>query len=149
MDWCGTGAQRDIFRTGRRGLSLAGLSHLPISTLRPVAGLDGEITVFDSRAHVSQIRRLHRRSHVRAPRDLPGVDPGEPMGGRPGTSFRIQLSGAGGFVRHMAQRRASTWKHPFLSDERDTPPACMAQRDRTLGQPITADSFRRSKQPYV
>jgi len=53
------GEQRAIFSTGRAEgtislMRLAGLAHL--YALGPVAGLDGEITVFDSRPYVSRVR---------------------------------------------------------------------------------------------
>src|SRR5262245_61357402 len=53
------GAQREIFRTGRASakVSLADLAALPdLYALGPCAGLDGEITVLDSRPYVSKLR---------------------------------------------------------------------------------------------
>src|SRR5262245_30672009 len=53
------GEQREIFRTGRAGasLALADLQGIPdLYALGPVEGLDGEITVFNSMAYVSKLR---------------------------------------------------------------------------------------------
>lgn len=153
-----TGAQQDIFRTGRAdaALSLAGLTHLSdLYALGPVAGLDGEITVFDSRAHVSQIRGsedafIVDRTFEHAAIFLVWTQVNQwedvPVPRSVSSCRELEV-----FVRHMAQRNGFDVEAPFPFLMSGTPRqlAWHINVDRTLGQPITADSFRRSKQPYV
>ncbi len=53
------GAQRDIFKTGKAAsvISLESLADRPgLFAVGPVDGLDGEITIFDSKPYITQVR---------------------------------------------------------------------------------------------
>lgn len=152
------GAQRDIFRTGRAdaALSLIDFSHLSdLYALGPVAGLDGEITIFNSQAYVSRVRGAEDafvvdRTFNHAAIFLAWTQVSEWQDVRVPSSVsnnrELEV-----FARQAAEHAGLDVEAPFPFLMSGTPRrlAWHINVDRTDGQPITIDSFRKSKQPYA
>ena len=152
------GAQREMFRTGRAGasLALAGLADLPdLYALGPVAELDGEITIFNSQPYVSKLRgggeayvvdrtfdhgaiflvwtQVREWDDVRIPECVSNYG-------------QLEV-----FVEQAARASGIDTEAPFAFLMNGAPRELVwhINVDRTGGQPITRELFRRSKQPYT
>ena len=150
------GAQQQIFTTGRAAcaINLESLEGRPgLFAVGPVEGLDGEITVFDSRAHVSKVRgstyvvdHTYRHGAVflawtqrTAWRDV--AIPSAVKGYRD--------------LQEFVRSRAATIgidaakPFPFLVAGTAAEIRWHINVDRTEGQPITSALFAKSKASYV
>lgn len=152
------GAQREMFRTGRASpsLALAGLAGLPnLYALGPIAGLDGEITIFNSQPYVSKVRgggeayvvdrtfdheaiflvwtQMREWEDIRIPESVSNYG-------------QLEV-----FVEQAARERGIDTNAPFAFLMNGAPRELVwhINVDRTEGQPITRELFRRSKQPYT
>ncbi len=150
------GAQKTIFKTGKAESvisleELAGRKNL--YAMGPVDGLDGEITIFDSKPYVTQVRGKdftldHTFKHgafflvwteqakwqdVSVPASVKGY---------------VDLQR---FVKEQAQKAGIDVTKPFPFLLAGTPAEIKwhINVDRTQGMPITKELFLRSKEPYV
>jgi hypothetical protein len=152
------GEQREIFKTGRASaeLSLTELSGMPnLYALGPVEGLDGEVTIFNSQPHVSKLRgggdayvvdrtfnhgaiflvwaQMRDWDDIRVPESVSSY--GE-----------LEV-----FVKETAGEKGIDTDAPFPFLMTGTPRELVwhINVDRTDGQPITRELFRKSKQQYT
>lgn len=152
------GEQREIFKSGRAdaSISLTELSGLAdLYALGPVAGLDGEITIFNSRAYVCQVRgdadaytvdrtfshgaiflawaQMREWEDLQVPESVPDY--------RALEAFVMQAARTQGIDLDVP--------FPFLMSGRAHEIVWHINVDRTDGRPITRELFRKSKQPYI
>ncbi len=150
------GAQKDIFKTGKAA-SVVSLEDLAdrknLYAMGPIDGLDGEITVFDSKPHITRVR---------------GADYVADNTWRHGAFFLVwteQQNWTGiplpttvkgyvdlqKFVKEEAQKAGidTTKPFPFLLSGTPVEIKWHINVDRTEGKPITKESFFKSKQPFV
>jgi acetolactate decarboxylase len=150
------GAQRDIFKTGKAGsvVSLEDLSgRKGLYAVGPIEGLDGEITIFDSRPYITKVRgsdfvmdntfkhgafflvwtEQTKWKDVPVPEAVKGY---------------VDLQQ---FVKAKAQEAGIdvTKPFPFLLSGTPAEIKWHINVDRTGGKPITQDLFMKSKQPFV
>jgi acetolactate decarboxylase len=150
------GAQKDIFKSGKASsvISLEDLTGKKgLYAMGPIDGLDGEITVFDSKPYITKVRgddyTLEKTwkqgafflvwTEQSAWKDVPV--PATVKG-------YVDLQN---FVK--AQARAAgvdvTKPFPFLLSGAPAEIKWHINVDRTEGKPLTKESFQKSKQPYV
>jgi acetolactate decarboxylase len=152
------GAQKDLFRTGRADakLSLAELSEMSdLYALGPVAGLDGEMTVLDSQPHVSQVRGgangyiIDRTfNHGAIFLVWAQVCEWDDVHIAESVSSYQELETV---VQESARQHGIDTDLPFPFLMAGTPRELLwhINVDRTGGQPITPELFRKSKQQYT
>jgi acetolactate decarboxylase len=150
------GAQKDIFKTGKAAsvVSLEDLvGHKGLYAIGPIDGLDGEITIFDSKPYITQVRgndyTLDKTfkhgafflvwSDQAKWQDVPV--PASIKGYR-----ELQL-----FVKEQAQKAGIDVTKPFPFLMAGTPAEIKwhINVDRTEGKPLTKELFAKSKQPLV
>jgi acetolactate decarboxylase len=150
------GAQRDIFKSGKAS-SVVSLEDLAgkkgLYAIGPVDGLDGEITIFDSKPYITKVRgndytldktlkhgafflvwsEQANWSDVKVPATIKGY---------------IDLQN---FVKEQAQKAGIdvTKPFPFLMTGAPAEIKWHINIDRTEGKPITKELFLKSKEPYV
>jgi acetolactate decarboxylase len=150
------GAQKDIFRTGKAS-SVVSLEELSgrngLYAMGPVDGLDGEITVFNSKPYITKVR---------------GTDYTAENTWKHGAFFLVWTEQENWqdvpvpatvkgyvdlqkFVKEQAQNVGIDTAKPFPFLLSGTPVEIKwhINVDRTEGKPITKESFFRSKQPFV
>jgi acetolactate decarboxylase len=150
------GAQRDIFITGKAAsvISLESLANRPgLFAVGPIEGLDGEITIFDSKPYITQVRgsdfvmdnsfkhgafflvwtEQTRWQDILIPEKVKGY---------------VDLQQ---FVKVQAQAAGIDVTKPFPFLLAGTPVEIKwhINVDRTEGKPITKELFMKSKQPFV
>lgn len=150
------GAQKDVFKTGKASsvISLESLSNHPgLYAVGPIEGLDGEITIFDSKPYITKVRGNdytvdHTFRHgafflvwteqtkwqdVPVPATVKGY---------------VDLQN---FVKAQAAAAGidATKPFPFLLSGTPVEIKWHINVDRTEGKPITKESFYKSKQPFV
>lgn len=150
------GAQRDIFKTGKAAsvISLESLANRPgLYAVGPIDGLDGEITIFDSKPYITKMRgsdyivdQTFRHgafflvwSEETKWRDVPV----------PNTlKGYVDLQR---FVKAQAQAAGIDVAKPFPFLLSGTPVEIKwhINVDRTEGKPITKELFAKSKEPFV
>jgi acetolactate decarboxylase len=150
------GAQKDIFVSGKASsvVSLEDLAgHKGLYAMGPIDGLDGEITIFDSKPYITQVRGsdyvLEKTfkhgafflvwTEQTAWKDVPV--PGTVKG-------YVDLQN---FVKIQAQAEGIdvTKPFPFLLAGMPVEIKWHINVDRTEGKPITKELFVRSKAPFV
>lgn len=150
------GAQKEIFKTGK-ATSVVSLEDLAgkkgLYAMGPVDGLDGEITIFDSKPYITKVRgndytvdktfkhgafflvwsEQTNWSDVQVPAKVKGY---------------VELQK---FVREQAQKAGIDVMKPFPFLLVGTPAEIKwhINVDRTEGKPITKELFLKSKEPYV
>jgi hypothetical protein len=152
------GEQREMFNSGeaKAAIRLAELSGLTnLYALGPVAGLDGEITIFDSEAYVSKVRGpehgyLVDRTFDHGATFLAWAQMREwddvPVAGWVSNYRELEI-----FVKEAAQQQGIDTNAPFAFLLAGTPREVVwhINVDRTEGQPINRERFKQSKQRYV
>jgi acetolactate decarboxylase len=150
------GAQRDVFKTGK-ATSVVSLEELAgrknLYAMGPIDGLDGEITIFDSKPYITQVRG-----------DDYTVDKTFKHGAfflvwteqQNWTDIPLPATVKGyvdlqRFVKEAAQKSGidATKPFPFLLSGAPAEIKWHINVDRTEGKPITKESFYKSKQPFV
>lgn len=150
------GAQKEIFKTGKAA-SVVSLEDLAdrkgLYAMGPIDGLDGEITIFDSKPYITQVRGndyildktfkhgafflvwTEQASWIDVP--LPATVKGY-----------VDLQR---FVKAQAQKAGVDVTKPFPFLMAGTPVEIKwhINVDRTEGKPITKELFVKSKEPYV
>ena len=150
------GAQKDIFKTGKAS-SVVTLEDLAdrkgLYAMGPIDGLDGEITIFDSKPHITKVRGsdytldksykhgafflvwTEQKNWIDVP--LPSAVKGY-----------VDLQK---FVKEQAQKAGVdvTKPFPFLMTGTPVEIKWHINVDRTEGKPITKELFVKSKQPFV
>ena len=150
------GAQKEIFKTGK-ATSVVSLEDLAgkkgLYAMGPVDGLDGEITIFDSKPYITKVRgndytvdktfkhgafflvwsEKTNWSDVQVPATVKSY---------------VELQK---FVREQAQKAGIDVTKPFPFLLVGTPAEIKwhINVDRTEGKPITKELFLKSKEPYV
>jgi acetolactate decarboxylase len=150
------GAQKDVFVSGKAA-SVVSLEDLAgrkgLYAMGPIDGLDGEITIFDSKPYITKVR---------------GSDYVAENTWKHGAFFLVWTeqaqwqdvpipSSVKGYVDLQqfvkAQAQASginiTEPFPFLLSGKPVEIKWHINVDRTEGKPITKESFAKSKQPFV
>lgn len=150
------GAQKDVFVSGEAA-SVVSLEDLAgrkgLYAMGPIAGLDGEITIFDSKPYITKVRDSDYEAdnswkhsafflvwtEQTVWRDVPV--PGTVKG-------YVDLQN---FVKTQAQAAGIdvTKPFPFLLSGTPVEIKWHINVDRTEGKPITKESFAKSKQPFV
>ncbi len=150
------GAQKDIFVSGKASsvVSLEDLAgHKGLYAMGPIDGLDGEITIFDSRPYITKVRgdgyvmdntfkhgafflvwtEQSKWADILIPDDVKGY---------------VDLQR---FVKTQARAAGIdvTKPFPFLLSGTPAEVKWHINVDRTEGQPITKELFARSKQPFI
>ena len=150
------GAQKDIFKTGKASsvISLESLANRPgLFAVGPIDGLDGEITIFDSKPYITQVRGADfvmdntfkhgafflvwteqtKWQDVPVPATVKGY---------------VDLQQ---FVKVQAQAAGIDVTKPFPFLLAGTPVEIKwhINVDRTEGKPITNELFLKSKEPFV
>ncbi len=150
------GEQRQIFKSGRADgvISLETLAgEQDLYALGPVEGLDGEITIFNSRPYVSRLcgggdAYIVERSFgckaiflawARMREWIDAIVPDAV------TDYGALES----FVAKAGAQRGMEAPFPFLMAGRPRGLAWHINVDRTGGRPVTQELFRKSKQPYA
>ena len=150
------GMQKDVFVSGKASsvVSLEDLAgHKGLYAMGPIDGLDGEITVFDSKPYITQVR---------------GSDYVADNTWKHGAFFLVWTeqtqwkdvpvpSTVKGYVDLQQFVRAQaaaagidvTKPFPFLLSGTPVEIKWHINVDRTEGKPITKESFAKSKQPFV
>ena len=150
------GAQKEIFKTGKAA-SVVSLEDLAdrkgLYAMGPIDGLDGEITIFDSKPYITKVRGndytldktfkhgafflvwTENKNWVDVP--LPATVKGY-----------VDLQK---FVKEQAQKAGVdvTKPFPFLMAGTPTEIKWHINVDRTEGKPINKELFVKSKEPYV
>ncbi len=150
------GAQRDIFKTGKASSvisleSLAGRKGL--YAVGPIDGLDGEITIFDSKPYITKVRGgdftvdhtfNHGAFFLVWSEQANWTDVPIP----PTVKGYVDLQQ---FIKARAQAAGIDVTKPFPFLLAGTPVEINwhINVDRTEGKPITKESFQKSKQPFV
>jgi acetolactate decarboxylase len=150
------GAQKDIFKSGKAS-SVVSLEELTgkkgLYAMGPIDGLDGEITVFDSKPYITKVRgndytleqtwkqgafflvwtEQEKWQDISVPATIKGY---------------VDLQN---FVKTRAQAAGIdvTKPFPFLLSGTPAEIKWHINVDRTEGKPLTKESFQKSKQPYV
>ncbi len=150
------GAQRDVFKTGKASsvVSLEDLAgHKGLYAMGPIDGLDGEITVFDSKPYITKVRgadyvaentwkhgafflvwsEQEKWQDIPVPATVKGY---------------VDLQN---FVKAQAKAAGidTTKPFPFLLSGTPVEIKWHINVDRTDGKPITKESFFKSKQPFI
>jgi acetolactate decarboxylase len=150
------GVQKEIFKTGKATsvISLESFANRPgLFAVGPIEGLDGEITIFDSKPYITKVRGSdyivdHTFKHgafflvwteqtnwqdVPVPASVKGY-------------VNLQQ-----FVKAQAQEAGIdvTKPFPFLLSGTPVEIKWHINVDRTEGKPITKELFMKSKQPFV
>ncbi len=150
------GAQKDIFKTGKASsvISLEDLAgRKGLYAMGPVDGLDGEITIFDSKPYITQVRGKDFTldntlkhgafflvwTEQMKWKDVPVPDT---------VKGYVDLQA---FVKAQAQAAGidTTKPFPFLLSGTPVEIKWHINIDRTEGKPITKELFLKSKEPYV
>ena len=150
------GAQKDIFKTGKAASvisleSLAGQKGL--YAVGPIDGLDGEITIFDSKPYITQVRGSdfvmdntfkHGAFFLVWTEQTKWQDIPVPLTVRGYVDLQK-------FVKAQAQAAAIDVTKPFPFLLAGTPVEIKwhINVDRTEGKPITNELFMKSKEPFV
>ncbi len=150
------GAQKTIFKTGKAESvisleELAGKKNL--YAMGPVDGLDGEITIFDSKPYITQVRSndytldrtfKHGAFFLVWTEQSTWTDVPVP----PAVKGYVDLQK---FVKEQAEKAGIdvTKPFPFLLSGTPAEIRWHINVDRTEGKPINKELFLRSKQPYV
>lgn len=150
------GAQKDIFKTGKADsvISLESLANRTgLFAVGPVDGLDGEITIFDSKPYITQVRgsdfvmdntfkhgafflvwtEQTKWQDIQIPEKVKGYVDLQQF-------VRVQAQAAGIDV---------TKPFPFLLAGTPVEITWHINVDRTEGKPITKELFVKSKQPFI
>ncbi len=150
------GAQKDIFVSGKAA-SVVSLEELAdrkgLYAMGPIDGLDGEITIFDSKPYITQVRGSdftldksfkHGAFFLVWAEQTKWTD--VPMPGAVKGYVDLQK-----FVKEQAQKAGigATKPFPFLLSGTPVEIKWHINTDRTGGKPITKESFMKSKQPFV
>jgi len=150
------GAQKEIFKTGKAA-SVVNLEELAgkkgVFAIGPIDGLDGEITIFDSKPYITKVRGndytvdktlKHGAIFLVWTEQANWVD------------FPLPASVKGyadlqKFIKEQAQKAGVdvTKPFPFLMAGTPTEIKWHINVDRTEGKPITKELFAKSKQGYV
>ncbi len=150
------GAQKDIFKTGKAS-SVVSLEDLAgrkgLYAMGPVDGLDGEITIFDSKPYITQVRGKDFTldntlkhgafflvwTEQTKWKDVPVPDT---------VKDYVDLQK---FVKAQAQAAGidTTKPFPFLLSGTPVEIKWHINIDRTEGKPITKELFLKSKEPYI
>ncbi len=150
------GAQKDIFKTGKAS-SVVSLEDLAgrkgLYAMGPVDGLDGEITIFDSKPYITQVRGKDFTldntlkhgafflvwTEQTKWKDVPVPDT---------VKDYVDLQK---FVKAQAQAEGidTTKPFPFLLSGTPVEIKWHINIDRTEGKPITKELFLKSKEPYI
>jgi acetolactate decarboxylase len=150
------GAQKDIFVSGKASsiVSLQDLAdHKNLYAMGPIDGLDGEITVFDSKPYITQVRGDHfvmDNSFKHGAFFLVWTEQAAwldiPVPAAVKGYVDLQK-----FVKAQAQSAGIdvTKPFPFLLSGTPVEIKWHINVDRTEGKPITKESFAKSKQPFV
>ncbi len=150
------GAQKDIFKSGKAA-SVVNLEDLAdrkgLYAMGPIDGLDGEITIFDSKPYITQVRgndyTLDKTFKHGAfflvwteQKDWTDI----PLPATVKGYVDLQM-----FVKDQAQKAGIDVTKPFPFLLAGTPAEIKwhINVDRTEGKPITKESFMKSKQPFV
>jgi len=150
------GAQRDIFKSGKASIvvsleDLAGKKGL--YAMGPVDGLDGEITIFDSKPYITKVRGndytvdktfKHGAFFLVWTEQTSWID--VPLTASVKGYIDLQ-----NFVKEQAQKAGIdvTKPFPFLMTGAPAEIKWHINVDRTEGKPITKALFLKSKEPYV
>ena len=150
------GAQKEIFKTGKAA-SVVNLEELTgkkgVFAIGPIDGLDGEITIFDSKPYITKVRGndytvdktlKHGAIFLVWTEQATWVD------------FPLPASVKGyvdlqKFIKEQAQKIGVDVTKPFPYLVAGTPLEIKwhINVDRTEGKPITKELFVKSKEPYV
>ncbi|MDA8100756.1 MAG: acetolactate decarboxylase [Nitrospiraceae bacterium] len=150
------GAQKTIFKTGKATsvISLETLSTRPsLYAIGPIDGLDGEITIFDSKPYITQMRGTdytldttfkHGAFFLVWTEQKDWADIPLPAN----VKGYIDLQK---FVKEAAQKSGVdvTKPFPFLLSGTPSEIKWHINVDRTGGKPINQELFVKSKEPYV
>jgi acetolactate decarboxylase len=150
------GAQKTIFATGKAAsvVSLEDLAGLKgLYAMGPVDGLDGEITIFDSKAYITQVRGKdvvmdnslkHGAFFLVWAEQTKWQDVPVPAGVKGYVDVQK-------FVKAQAQAAGIDVTKPFPFLLAGTPVEIKwhINVDRTEGKPITKELFLKSKEPFV
>ena len=150
------GAQKDIFRTGK-AVSVVSLEDLAdrkgLYAMGPIDGLDGEITIFDSKPYITQVRGNDYTVDTTFKHEAFFLVWTEQ---KDWTDTPIPLSVKGyvdlqKFVKGQAEKAGIDVTKPFPFLLVGTPAEIKwhINVDRTEGKQITKELFMKSKQPYV
>ena len=150
------GAQKDVFKTGKAAsvVSLEDLTgHKGLYAVGPIDGLDGEITIFDSKPYITQVRGndytvdktfKHGAFFLVWTEQANWIDTPVPAT----VKGYVDLQK---FVKAQAQAAGIDVAKPFPFLLKGTPAEIKwhINVDRTEGKPITKESFYKSKQPFT
>ena len=150
------GAQKNVFVSGKAAsvVSLEDLAgHKGLYAMGPIAGLDGEITVFDAKPYITKVRGSdyvaentwkHGAFFLVWTEQVQWNDVPVPST----VKGYIDLQQ---FVKAQAQTAGIdvTKPFPFLLSGTPVEIKWHINVDRTEGKPITKESFAKSKQPFV
>ena len=150
------GAQKEIFKTGKAA-SVVTLEDLAdrkvLYAIGPIDGLDGEITIFDSKPYITQVRGTdytldtsfrHEAFFLVWTEQANWIDVPLPAA----VKGYIDLQN---FVKEQAHKAGIDVSKPFPFILAGTPVEIKwhINVDRTEGKPITKELFVRSKAPFV
>ncbi len=150
------GAQKDIFKSGKAS-SVVSLEDLAgrkgLYAMGPVDGLDGEITIFDSKPYITQVRGKdfildntlkHGAFFLVWTEQTKWKDVAVPNTVKDYVDLQK-------FVKSQAQAAGidTTKPFPFLLSGTPAEIKWHINIDRTEGKPITKELFLKSKEPYV
>ncbi len=150
------GVQREIFKTGKATsvISLESLANRPgLYAVGPIEGLDGEITIFDSKPYITKVRGSdytvdhtfrHGAFFLVWTEQTKWQD--VPVPGTVKNYVDLQQ-----FVKAKAQEAGIdvTKPFPFLLTGTPVEIKWHINVDRTAGKPITNELFVKSKEPFV
>ena len=150
------GAQKDVFVSGKAAsvVALEDLAgHKGLYAVGPIDGLDGEITIFDSKPYITQVRGndytvdktfKHGAFFLVWTEQKEWID--TPLPATVKGYVDLQK-----FVKEQAQKAGVdvTKPFPFLLSGTPVEIKWHINVDRTEGKPITKELFVRSKEPYV
>ena len=150
------GAQKDIFKTGKAA-SVVSVEELAgkkgVYAIGPIEGLDGEITIFDSKPYITKVRGndytvdktyKHGAFFLVWTEQANWIDVPVPAT----VKGYVDLQR---FVKEKAQKAGVDVSKPFPFLMTGTPVEIKwhINVDRTEGKPITKELFVKSKEPYV
>ncbi len=150
------GAQKDVFTTGKAA-SVVSLEQMAdkknLYAMGPIDGLDGEITIFDSKPYITKVRGAdylaentwkHGAFFLVWSEQAQWTDVQIP----PTVKGYVNLQH---FVKAQAQAAGidTTKPFPFLLSGTPVEVRWHINVDRTEGKPITKELFMKSKQPFV
>jgi len=150
------GAQKDVFVSGKAAsvVALEDLAgHKGLYAVGPIDGLDGEITIFDSKPYITQVRGndytvdktfKHGAFFLVWTEQTNWIDAPVPAT----VKGYVDLQR---FVKAQAQAAGIDITKPFPFLLKGTPAEISwhINVDRTEGKPITKESFYKSKQPFM